>query len=299
MQSCQVLKQQMLMATVVTRIRRRNSMFLINRSLRWTSHLAILHTLAVSAARFLARSMLKSQCQLHKARSDRDLSGWLYPGHEKSDTRRMDPLHRRAEASPMDRCCLADVPADSDNNSNDIAVTHGLLTPGTTNPLPMDQKEAILWLQQADFLGQLKQQYYLGARKFLTILVPREYRSESCEALADWTAIARAPQYLDANHNLNQELLNLTTYWNNVMQGTMKNFQNEWPDAQVAIYDPTNLFNYILDAWQGSGAPNNYCSVYYDGNPKCLWWDGIHPYTLMSGFLNSSIYDSLVTAKFI
>ncbi|KAF2163002.1 carbohydrate esterase family 16 protein [Zasmidium cellare ATCC 36951] len=124
-----------------------------------------------------------------------------------------------------------------------------------------NQSTAILAPDVDQYFALLGRQYQLGARNFISVLVP---------------PIHRAPVY-DYGRAINAlEVRQLTSWWNNRMQQQHKKFQSRYAAARSMIVDPTPTFNSVLDNAQDYGAPNNTCVSYPRGQP-CLWADFIHP----------------------
>ncbi|KAF2767475.1 lipolytic enzyme, G-D-S-L [Teratosphaeria nubilosa] len=120
---------------------------------------------------------------------------------------------------------------------------------------------SILALDIADYFDLMGQQYELGARSFVTILVPPIYR---------------APVFGYGTGSSAVEIQNLTTYWNHRVAAGCRNLSISYPGARTFVFDPTSIFDEILDSTQQFGAPDSTCFNYPQGRP-CLWHDFIHP----------------------
>ncbi|KAH9842144.1 lipolytic enzyme, G-D-S-L [Teratosphaeria destructans] len=113
----------------------------------------------------------------------------------------------------------------------------------------------------ADYFELMREQYELGARRFVTILVPPIYR---------------APVFGYGTASSATEIQTLTSYWNQEVAAVCQNFSTRYPLARTFVFDPTPIFDEILDSPQHFGAPNSTCFSYPQGRP-CLWHDFIHP----------------------
>ncbi|EME43722.1 carbohydrate esterase family 16 protein [Dothistroma septosporum NZE10] len=116
-----------------------------------------------------------------------------------------------------------------------------------------------------NYFSQMGAQYSMGARRFVTILVPPIYRA-AVHGFGNGTA---APL-----------VRNLTAYWNNAVHSCAKSFSSKYPGSEMEVFDPSTTFNTILDNPTGYGAPNSTCYSYPAGQP-CLWADFIHPGIVM------------------
>lgn len=124
-----------------------------------------------------------------------------------------------------------------------------------------DNATKILAPDMSNYFTQIGQQYSLGARRFVVVLVPPIWRASVFDYGRATTAAT---------------VRNLTTIWNNAIQSSATSFPSRYPGAKMVIFDPTATFNQILDQPQQYGAPNNTCYSYPAGQP-CLWADFIHP----------------------
>ncbi|PIA91539.1 hypothetical protein CB0940_09067 [Cercospora beticola] len=121
--------------------------------------------------------------------------------------------------------------------------------------------EPILRADVADYWGLVERQYRLGARRFLTVLVP---------------PINRAPVFDYGNSSNAADVARAISYWNSQMIAGNQTFAQRFPAARSRIFDHTSTFNQYLDNPRTFGVPNATCFSSPDGQP-CLWRDFIHP----------------------
>lgn len=131
-----------------------------------------------------------------------------------------------------------------------------------------------------DYFGLVDRQYSLGARRFLTILVPRKSvvtsRRVARVLISHATAIHRAPVFGYGNASNAADVQRAIAYWNNQMTSANGQYSSTRPQARARVFDPTSVFNQILDNPRNYGAPNSTCFSLPAGQP-CLWRDFIHP----------------------
>ncbi|KAK4495508.1 hypothetical protein PRZ48_013840 [Zasmidium cellare] len=124
-----------------------------------------------------------------------------------------------------------------------------------------NQSTAILAPDVDQYFALLGRQYQLGARNFVSVLVP---------------PIHRAPVYDYGNASNAVDVKQLTDWWNSRMREQHTRFRSRHSSAKSLLVDPTLLFHEILDNPQDFGAPSAACVSYPQGQP-CLWADFIHP----------------------
>ncbi|KJX97991.1 cellulose-binding gdsl lipase acylhydrolase like protein [Zymoseptoria brevis] len=121
--------------------------------------------------------------------------------------------------------------------------------------------QQVLQPDVVDYFNIFGQQYSMGVRKFVVILVP---------------PIFRAGVFGYGNSSNAADVKTMTTWFNNQIKSRAATFRSQYPLASLSIADPTPYFNTILDNPTRYGAPNSTCQSYPAGQP-CLWHDFIHP----------------------
>ncbi|SMY28558.1 unnamed protein product [Zymoseptoria tritici ST99CH_1A5] len=121
--------------------------------------------------------------------------------------------------------------------------------------------QKVLLPDLVDYFNIFGDQYKLGVRKFVLILVPPFFR---------------APVYSYGNSTSAPDVKNLTIWFNSQVKSRAASFRSQYPLANLSIVDPTPYFNAVLDNPARYGAPNSTCLSYPAGQP-CLWHDFAHP----------------------
>ncbi|KAK4494638.1 hypothetical protein PRZ48_013994 [Zasmidium cellare] len=121
----------------------------------------------------------------------------------------------------------------------------------------LNDSEAILRPDIDDYFGLFERQHSLGARSFVTILMP---------------PIHRAPIFNYGFSPEAREVQSLTEYWNDYMQEERKKFLLHYPNTTSIVFDPSPAFNRILDDPHNYGLPQRKAKH----GAASLWHDFIH-----------------------
>lgn len=155
-----------------------------------------------------------------------------------------------------------------------------------------DEAQSLLLPDIGDYFRLLRRQYRIGARKFITVLVPRKSSISLLDdfgiANAPLTAINRAPVFGYGTAANAPDVDQVLQYWNQNMKQEHDKFRRRHPFADARIVDPTDLFNRILNDPETYGAPNSSCFNFPEGQP-CLWHDFIHPGIVIQAELGNLI----------
>lgn len=162
--------------------------------------------------------------------------------------------------------------------------------------------KANLQPDNGDYFDLLDRMYHLGAHKIITVLVPRKSIVELVTHSANHRpiAIARAPifDYGRADSSSAAEIRNGTEWWNNHIHNQNGDFLAHHSEAHSKIFDPTPVFDRILDNPEAYGAPNSTCASYPQGEP-CLWHDFIHPGKVIQHEFGESMVEVVKSMEFI
>ena len=104
--------------------------------------------------------------------------------------------------------------------------------------------------------------------------------------LIPFIAIYRTPYVMSIGGESNIKAA--VDYWNQMLASRVATFTSSHPGSKTMIFDPTPVFNTILDA--GGAAANCFNA---DGT-TCLWADNFHPGLKIHDALAQVVANSLV-----